>query len=258
MATIAPGRRANIGRAATLRKDVWWGPPLVTFVVLVCFVVYGVWAGFNNDYYAEPYLAPFHSPCIAANCTHISFGPIIGEWWTLTPAGLILWFPLGFRLTCYYYRKAYYRSFWFSPPACAVREPHRRYTGETRLPLILQNLHRYFLYAVVPFIGFFAWESIQAFRFPDGLGMGIGTLVLIANTFLLGIYVFSCHSCRHLCGGNQDVFSRSPMRYRLWKLLSRLNRRHMEIAWVSMFGVALADLYVRLVAMGTITDFRFF
>jgi hypothetical protein len=38
--------------------------------------------------------------------------------------------PAGFRLTCYYYRKAYYRSAWQSPPACVVAEPHGRYTGE--------------------------------------------------------------------------------------------------------------------------------
>ena len=55
-------------------------------------------------------------------------------------------FVLGFRLTCYYYRGAYYRAFWRSPAACAVREPHAKYSGETRVPLIAQNLHRYFFY----------------------------------------------------------------------------------------------------------------
>jgi hypothetical protein len=32
----------------------------------------------------------------------------------------------------------------------------------------------------------------------------------------------------------------------------------MQFAWVSLFGVALTDLYVRLLATGTITDLRFF
>lgn len=219
-------------------------------------MAYGIWAGLNNDYYIHPYLAPFHSPCIAANCKHVSFGPIVGDWWKLTPAGLILVFPAGFRLTCYYYRKAYYRAFWWSPPACAVAEPHQRYTGETRFPLILQNIHRYFLYAVTPFIFFFGWESVQAFQFADGFGIGVGTLVLIVNTLLLGLYVFSCHSARHLCGGGLNLFSNHRTRYRVWKFMTKLNERHMPIAWVSLFGVALADLYVRLVAMGTITDFR--
>ena len=51
-------------------------------------------------------------------------------------AALTLPFLLLFRLTCYYYRKAYYRAFWLSPPACAVAEPHAKYTGETRFPLL--------------------------------------------------------------------------------------------------------------------------
>ncbi|MGH2757652.1 MAG: hypothetical protein ACRDI3_07675 [Actinomycetota bacterium] len=260
MSTETAGGRAPIAtsRFATLRRDAWWTANLTTVVTLMAFIAYGIWAGLNNDYYVDPYLAPFHSPCIAANCTHVSFGPIVGDWWKLTPAGLILPIPLGLRLTCYYYRKAYYRAFWQSPPACAVTEPHSRYGGETRFPLILQNVHRYFFYGVIPFIFFFAWESIQAFRFPDGFGMGLGTLVLIANTVLLALYVFSCHSCRHLCGGHLDSFARAPLRYRFWKFVTRMNIRHGEIAWVSMVGVGLADLYVRLLAMGVITDPRFF
>ena len=39
------------------------------------------------------------------------------------PALLVLPFPLTFRLTCYYYRKAYYRAFFWSPPACRQGRP---------------------------------------------------------------------------------------------------------------------------------------
>ena len=104
----------------------------------------------GRDYYSAPYLSPFYSPCLTDKCVSGSsdFGQPF-SWWQLSPALLILIFPLGFRLTCYYYRKAYYRAFWLSPPACAVAEPHGKYTGETRLPLILQNIHRYFWYAAV-------------------------------------------------------------------------------------------------------------
>jgi hypothetical protein len=35
-----------------------------------------------------------------------------------------------------------------------------------------------------------------------------------------------------------------------------LNERHALFAWISLFGVALADLYVRLVASGIISDPR--
>jgi hypothetical protein len=243
---------------ATRRTDAWWVPPLVTAVVLSAFVVYATWAALvNADYYAYPYLSPFYSPCLAANCEHATWD-VVGEWWNLSPALLILPIPLGFRLTCYYYRKAYYRAFFWSPPACAVKDAPTRYTGEARFPLILQNVHRYFFYLILPFPIILLWDGLRAFDFPDGFGMGLGTVILLANAVLLGAYTVSCHSCRHVCGGHVDVFSGSPRRYRLWRLVSSLNARHMPIAWVSLVAVALADLYVRLVATGTIDDPRFF
>ena len=258
MATrTTPAGRAAV-RAATLRRDAWWVPPLVTVVVLAGFVVYGIWAAFvNRDYFADPYLSPFYSPCLAANCEHATWR-VIGDWWRLSPALLVLPFPLGFRLTCYYYRKAYYRSFWWAPPACAVPDARARYTGETRFPLILQNLHRYFFYLVLPFPLILTWDALRAFRFPDGFGMGVGTVVLLVNAALLWLYTLSCHSCRHLCGGGLNVFSSAPVRFWLWRKVSALNARHMPIAWVSLVAVALTDLYVRLVASGAIRDLRFF
>jgi hypothetical protein len=135
------GDRAQIG-ARTLRRDRWWLQPLVTVAVLAGFVVYGTWVAFaNRAYFADPYLSPFYSPCLTSSCEQPTWA-IIGSWWPLSPALLVLPFPLGFRLTCYYYRKAYYRSFWWAPPACAVPDARPRYTGETRFPLILQNIHR--------------------------------------------------------------------------------------------------------------------
>jgi hypothetical protein len=247
--------RAAIGKV-TLRKDAWWGPPLLTVVVLGGFVIYGTLVAFiPRNYFAEPYLSPFYSPCLATSCKHGLIG-LFGDWYGLSPALLILPFPLTFRVTCYYYRKAYYRAFWLSPPACAVSEPHRRYTGETRLPLLVQNFHRYTLpfALILPVLLF--WDGIQAFRFREGFGIGVGTVVLLLNAVLLGTYALSCHSCRHLVGGRIDVFSRAPFRFRLWKLVTKLNERHMQIAWVSMFGVVLADAYVRLVALGVIHDLR--
>jgi hypothetical protein len=74
-----------------------------------------------------------------------------GTWQIVTPGGDHPDLPAGFRLTCYYYRRAYYRSWWLSPPACAVAGPRRRYTGETRFPLLGQNVHRYFFYVALVF-----------------------------------------------------------------------------------------------------------
>ena len=88
--------------------------------------------------------------------------------------------------------------------------------------------------------------------------MGVGTIILLTNAALLGAYTLSCHTCRHLCGGHVDAFSKSPRRYRSWRFLTALNDRHMLIAWVSLFGVALTDLYVRLVANDVIRDVRIF
>ena len=258
---VVAGTRPPI-TAATLRKDAWWAQPLTVFVVLMSFIVYSTWAAFQNaHYFAAPYLSPFYSPCIAKACLHPTFGyglpditlPVIG---ILSPAFLILWGPGLFRLTCYYYRKAYYRSFWLAPPACAVRDVKSGYTGETRFPLILQNFHRYTWYVAVIFIVLLTWDAILAFRFPDGFGIGVGTLVMWINVIFLAGYTFSCHSCRHVCGGHVDSFSRAPARYSLWRFITRLNERHPMFAWLSLFSVGLTDLYIRLVSMGYIRDLR--
>ncbi len=248
--------------AAHLRTDSWWTLPVTVVVVLLGFIAYSTWAAFQNaHYYVPPYLSPFYSPCLSKSCLHLTFGgglpefrlPIIG---VLSPAFLVLIGPLSFRLSCYYYRKAYYRSFWLAPPACAVRDVKPGYTGETRFPLLLQNFHRYTWYVAVLFIVVLTWDALLAFRFPDGFGIGVGTIVMWANVILLAAYTFSCHSCRHICGGHVDAFSKARMRYSLWHVISRVNEKHPVFAWLSLFGVGLTDLYIRLVSMGIIQDWR--
>jgi hypothetical protein len=258
---VLAGRAAIAAR--TLRTDRWWLEPAITVAVLLTFIVYSTFRAFENgNYYASPYLSPLYSPCLATNCVPgtSDLGTPIGDWWGLSPALLILVFPLGFRLTCYYYRKAYYRSFWLSPPGCAVAEPHRSYSGETRFPLILQNAHRWFFYAGLVFNVILTWDALLGFRNADGDWghMGLGTLVLATNASLLWLYSLSCHSCRHAVGGRLTHFSRHPLRYKAWTFVSNLNARHARFAWISLFGVALTDLYVRLLATGAISDLRFF
>jgi hypothetical protein len=253
--------------AATLRKDAWWALPVTVAVVLGAFIVYSTWAALQNaHYFVPPYLSPFYSPCLSAKCLHPTFGwglpdvrlPILG---IVSPAFLILWGPGLFRLTCYYYRKAYYRSFWLAPAACAVRDAKTGYTGETRFPLIFQNLHRYAWYVAIIFIVLLTWDAILAFRFPTPggghqLGLGVGTIVMWINVILLAGYTLSCHSCRHVCGGHVDSFSKAPTRYKLWRFVSRLNEHHPMFAWLSLFSVGLTDLYIRLVSMSIIRDLR--
>ncbi|SFB90184.1 hypothetical protein [Streptomyces aidingensis] len=253
-----PGRAAIAARQ--LRTDRWWLAPAVTVVALAAFVVYATWRAFTNtDYYAAPYVSPFYSPCLSENCVEMQGGPnwaVLGDWWVLSPALIFLALPLGFRLTCYYYRKAYYRAFWASPPACAVAEPHQRNTGETRFPLIVNNVHRYFFYAALPIAVILTYDTVLGFRNAEYEWghMGLGTLIFLVNIVLVWGYTLSCHSCRHIMGGRLRHFSAHPVRYRLWTWTSRLNGRHMELAWGSLFSLALADLYVYLLATGVFDD----
>jgi len=244
------------GRAAarTERRDLWWLLPLTVVLVLGSFVVYTTWAGLDNaSYWAKPYLSPFYSPCLASKCEPgTKVLGIFGSWWSLSPAILILAFPGGFRLTCYYYRKAYYRSFFWSPPACAVVDASKGYTGERRFPFILQNIHRYFFYAATILLIFLWYDALYAVHYY-GWEFHVGTIVMVVNVILLTSYSASCHSFRYLTGGYLDTFFKAPTRYRIWKFVSRLNERHATFAWFSLFSVALTDLYIRLVASGTIT-----
>ena len=213
--------------------------------------MYATLRAFEGTFYTwGPYLSPFYSPLIDPH----------HHWWPLSPALLILIWPLGFRVTCYYYRKAYYRAFFLDPPACAVGESGKhRYRGETAFPFLLQNLHRYFLYVGFIFLAFLWHDAIRAFFFDGRIGVGVGSLILLFYVILLTTYALSCHSLRHLAGGKLDCFScraGARSRHTAWRWLSVLNERHMLYAWISLIAVGLTDLYVRLVATGTITDLR--
>lgn len=249
----------------TLRQDRWWIQPVATMSILVAFVIYSTWAAFQNKYYfvgADMHrnlISPFYSPCLTGSCVSGAKAGIAWNYWNLSPALLILIFPLGFRLTCYYYRRSYYRAFWWSPPACAVTDAHATYSGETKFPLVMQNMHRYFFYALLIFNSLLTWDAIQSFYQPGlGLGVTVGTLVLSVNAALLWCYSLSCHACRHVCGGGTRNFSQHPLRYRFWKFLTPLNAKHMNFAWASLVFVAFTDVYVRLVASGAITDYKLF
>jgi hypothetical protein len=263
---VTAGQRAAI-TARSLRQDRYWIQPLIIAVGFAGFVVYSTWAAFNHPivagtshriYFADPYLSPFYSPCFMKGCpTQISWAQLNGPMW-LSPAIYILIFPLAFRTTCYYYRKAYYRSFWLSPPACAVAEPHARYTGETRFPLLLQNAHRYFFYVAALISLINTYDALVAFHGKGGgFGFGLGNIVLLANVVLLWAYTISCHSCRSIVGGRLNHFSKHPVRHWMWGQVSRLNGHHMGLAWTTLASLVVADAYVALVAAGTISDLRF-
>ncbi|MGH7834911.1 MAG: succinate dehydrogenase [Candidatus Binatia bacterium] len=244
----------TVGDTKPLRRDLWRLEPLTVFFVLGSSIVYTVWAALQNaHYYAAPYLSPFYSPCISANCEHVSV-PLIGLGWNFSPAFLILWIPGGFRITCYYHCKGYYWPFAGLPAGGAASGTFKSYQGETRLPAILQRTHQYFFWLSIPVLAFLWGYAIFAFRFPDGLGAGIGTLVLLINATFLSLYAFSCRRLRVAPHG----FYNSQPRQGFWNSVSRLNERHVLFAWVSLIWVVLSDLYIRLVSMGIISDLRFF
>lgn len=255
---------------ATLRRDAWWVEPVVIVVVLTGFVIYATLRAFENAHtWWGPYLSPFYSPHFEVTG--------LPHWFS--PAFLIVWVPAGFRFTCYYFRRAYYRSFGSQPIACGVGKPWREYNGETKL-LVFQNLHRFFLYLALVFIVIHLYDLWQATRWPVGVaqsdvprhfsgphhavgptqfGVGVGTLVILVDVLLLGGYVFGCHAFRHLVGGCVDCPSRAvlgPLRHRIWKGVNIFNEYHAWWGWISLVWVALTDFYIRLVASGAITDAR--
>ena len=252
------------GFGSTRRTDNWWVEPLLIFLGYLAFILYANYAVFtptcgpnNQPCYEVPgtsYLSPMYSPLLFTSAP---------SWWPafipFSAAMLILWAPAGFRFTCYYYRGAYYKGWWADPPSCAVGEPGFRkqnYRGERKFPLILQNIQRYFLYLAIIFIFLLTYDAIRAFDFNGLFGIGLGTLIMVANPILLGLYTFGCHSFRHLIGGRKDVIGDAGLQKKCYDCVTNLNKSHMKWAWISMFYVAFVDIYIRLCASGVITDPR--
>src|SRR5262249_16290377 len=129
------------GFGVTARRDAWWVGPSLTVIGLSAFLIYGTWAAWQGDHFeirrtpsgridwehgrpVAPYLSPFFPPPLYDPISpHAWFQQDwkanlgLPGWFPFSAGLLILAFPGLFRLTCYYYRKAYYRSFWADPPA---------------------------------------------------------------------------------------------------------------------------------------------
>ena len=261
------------GLFQTNRSDYWWIEPLLTGFGFLGFVIYTTWAMFQGNYYwwsagyegFGGYLSPFYSPLLFIEQSVAGAAPVAHAWFgtwpdwmpsliPITPAILILAGPLSFRMTCYYYRKFYYRAYLLSPPACAVMGiSQKKYKGETTL-LMIQNIHRYTLYIAIGFVLVLSYDAILAFFRNGKFGIGIGTIILLLNPIFLAGYVFGCHAFRHLAGGHDNCFicpqGKEKIQYKIWQGVSKLNSRHMFWAWISMIWVAFTDIYVRMVSKG--------
>ncbi len=268
------------GFGETTRPDNWWLQPLAVFLGFSAFILYSTWAAFQGvgdmktgacSYWfggnGANYLSPFYSPEFWGTSPHAILGATLPSWfptWApFSPAFLILWIPAGFRFTCYYYRGAYYKAFWADPINCAVGEPRKTFLGEKYLPLIIQNVHRYFFYLAFLFILLLSHDAWKAMWFTDltgkaHFGVGVGTIVLTLNAVFLAMYTFGCHSLRHLIGGFLDSKSKAPKCAKAYNCVTCLNIRHMMWAWISLFWVGFTDVYVRLCATGHLHDVVFF
>jgi hypothetical protein len=193
-------------------------------------------------------MSPFYSPDFLHLHGLPKFIPI-----ALIPLLVIV----GFRGTCYYYRKAYYRDFFADPPGCAVGEARSGYAGETKWPWLIQNYHRYFMYLAFIALLMLWWDAICAF-FPalghharyGSVNLGLGSFVMLLNVILLSGYTTGCHSVRHLLGGRNDCMSQHKFGHVCWRTVTKFNEKHMNWAWFSLFWVCFTDLYIRMGGMG--------
>ena len=251
----------------TARRDGWWVQPLATFLGLSMFIVYSTWAAFQNAHYEfGPYLSPFYSPLLFGPSAHAWFGAQI-PWW---PAALPVLggvphfvgarrFPPDVLLLS----GAYYKAFWADPPSCTVGEPRSHYRGEQSFPLILQNVHRYFLYIALAFLVVLlidVWKALW-FEAPDGtvsFGVGVGTLILAANVTLLGGYTLGLPFAATSDG--------RPHR-RAWRTAgSGQGVRLCQLFEPSAHGLGMGQsvfsgvlgFYIRLCSMGIWSDLRLF
>ena len=227
----------------------YWVEPTFTVLALGLFGLYTLWlVFFQSSGQFHNYLSPFFSPT---------------ESWgvKVLPAIWVLWSPLLFRATCYYYRKEIYRGFFHDPVSCSVPESRKYYFGETRFPFSWTNLHRWFWYVAVIVLVFLWIDAVQAFIFNGHFGIGLGSIIMLINVLLLTAYTFSCHAFRHLIGGRRDCFScalKPRTSYTLYQRVTAWNARHGLYAWVSMFTVWGTDVYIRLLISGVIHDPRLF
>jgi hypothetical protein len=254
---------------STGRQDAWWLEPAATALGLMVFFGYLTLRAFDATHvWYPPYISPTVAPPIftptsgypgSVPIEHAWLGAFPAWWPSFLPQSPAFFAPalaIAFRFTCYYYRGAYYKAMFMTPPSCAVGGFWRGYRGETAL-LLFQSLHRYTLYGAFFLLVCLWWEAGSAF-FRDGrFGVGLGTGVMLVNAGLLTAYAFGCHSWRHLAGGRLDCFScgrPASARHAVWTWSSWLNARHMAFAWASLVWVALTDLYIYLLSTGAIRD----
>lgn len=238
-------------RFANDRSDNWWLMPVLQGAYLFLFGFYAIWAvaldfqNYDAMIGGTHFVSPFFNPDIEV------------AWWPegLSPGLILIWAPLGFRATCYYARKVYYRAFFWDPPGCAISEAkanHGEYRGENKAPYIINNIHRYFFFIAFVLAIFHSIEFIKLV-FSGGFGTlegSIATIILGIDALFLALYVLSCHSCKHIVGGSLNRTRGSSLRrfrYKSWKFIKKLNVNHHAYFWLSLTTILVADVYIRFI-----------
>tara|TARA_Y100000766_G_scaffold265742_1_gene259532 strand:- start:1813 stop:2667 length:855 start_codon:yes stop_codon:yes gene_type:complete len=253
------------GFGDTDRIDRWWTQPLWMGVALTAALIYTVLrlVYFDSQIHYENHRVT--SPIFSPDIIHL-WNLDVPNW--ANSAMLILWIPFGFRGTCYYMRRVYYRTFFASPSACMVAEPKISkkigYRGERGL-FFFNHLHRYMLYLALIILTMKYFDILHTMQFysPNGqtsIGLSIGTIVLTIEAFLLTMYVTSCHAFRHLIGGGANRWRGILGKFqgRIYEIVSGFNIHHGFWFWTSLAMVFLGDLFVWGVAEGVLSDPRIF
>ncbi len=174
-----------------------------------------------------------------------------------SPTVLVLPFIALFRLSCYAYRKDYYRHVFDHPQNCLnpgrQDSPKRKYSGETGF-FVLNNLHRYFFYIGFALLPFFYYDFAYSMFYTSGYFIfSLGSIIILVNALLLTLWTISCHAFRHLIGGYTDCYScyaHGGARKKLYNGQSRLNVFHEQFAFISLLFVVAVDLYIRALIAG--------
>ena len=233
----------------TLRKDAWWAGPAATVLVLSGFIVYATLRAFEgNAYEWGAYLSPFYSPFFDVGwaqglgprrssrrrCSSCP-GPRASGSLATTTARPTTAPSRGTR------RRA--------PSASARRTATtaRRSSSSSRTCTATRCTWRVIFLVILwkdAIVGVFGWK--------DGVHVGVGTLVMLTNCVLLsGLHVrLPQLPAPHRRQREQLLDGRARQR-----APPALEARHacstsgtMLFAWVSLFSVALTDLYIRMVA----------
>lgn len=213
-----------------------WGFVLILLLSVVALYLYRITGTVDG------YTDPFYSPTLAII-------PLIAL----------------FRLSCYAYRKDYYRHIFKHPLACKagerLDEPKRTYKGETGF-FFLNNFHRYFFYVGLAVLPFFYYDFYISLTYYAGyLTLRLGSIILLVNAILLTLWTVSCHAFRHLSGGYIDCYGCKTGGKGIKKWFngqSRLNLHHEQFAFLSLLVVVGVDLYIRGLLFGLPIDFTFF